>query len=44
MEEIALILGKINALGTSEMNMLSASNVSTLSLLYIPLILPVHLA
>ena len=35
MEGIVLLLGKIKALGTSEMNVLSAGKVNTLSLLYI---------
>ena len=36
MEGITLILGKMNALGTSEMNLLSAGKVNTLSFLYVP--------
>ena len=31
-----MTLGKMNALGTSEMNVLSASKTNTLSLLYVP--------
>ena len=36
MEEVALILDKMNALGTSVMNVHSAGKINTLSLLYIP--------
>ena len=36
MEGIALVLDKKNALGTSEMNVLNAGKVTTLSLLYVP--------
>jgi len=35
MEEL-VILGKINGLGTREMNLLSVDKVNTLSLLYVP--------
>ena len=36
MEDIALMLGKMHAVGTSEMNVLSAGKINTLSLLYVP--------
>ena len=36
MEEIALILSKINAFGTSETNVPNAGELNTLSLLYVP--------